>query len=619
MQNILTHEAGETPARPSLDSVTLGALAAIGLFALALVLRLIDLDLVPMTIREAPNALAALRAVRPATPGDPLTASSAAVFLAQTVGFTAFGSGAFAARFLTALAGAAVVLTPLWFQRRLGPSWAFAFSLALTFSPTLLLAARESSPETWALLFAAAALWAFGRWRASGRAAWGLAGGVTGAALALLSGWSGLVLAAILLGAGALAGLWGRRAVRFVLPAHEAEVAPWWRVFPWAGALGYSALAVGLAATVFMLYPAGLNAVAAAVGDLASRFAPLNGAAPASPLVMTLFYETTAWALAIAAIVYLLRRGLVGSVERFLIAWLGLGVLAALLFAAGPAQSLWIAPPLAGLVSRLLVELLRADARPGSWTPGWARWICALVTLALLLIFSMAFQSFARALSQAPGGDLAAAPLEPASLILMAVMALFAVIVAVLGANLWDRRTVLLGVGLAVAAFGGVASLGAGWHAAVPNANDPTEPWHFTASEGAVRSLTETLEELQDRLSRGLPTMPLTVQAAPDGLLAWLVRDYSNAVFVRDAREAAGAQVFVSETPALPELGGAYVGQDFALTRTWTARGLALTELPAWWAQRALTPRALDTVLPAPATIWVRQDVYDGSDANARG
>ncbi len=619
MQNLLTHEAGEAHASPGLDSVSLGALAAIGLFALALVLRLIDLDLVPMTIREAPNALAALRAVWPATPGDPLTSSSAAVFLAQAVGFTAFGSGAFAARFLTAVVGAAVVLAPLLFRRRLGLSWAFAFSVALVFSPTLLLAARESAPESWALASAAAALWAFDRWRVGGRAAWAIAGSVAGIALALLTGWGGSVLAGILLGAAALARAWGRRMVRFDLPPLGGESAPWWRAFPWAGALGYSALAVGLLATVFMLYPAGLNAVAAAIGDLAGRFAPLGGEAPASPLGTTLFYETTVWLLAIAAVIYLLRRDLVGAVERFLIAWLALGVIAALLFAAGPAQSLWIAPPLAGLVSRLLVDLLRTDDQPGSWVPGWARWVCALVTLALLLIFSMAFQSFARALAQAPGGELAAAPLDPASLILMAVMLLFAVIVAVLGVNLWNRRTVLLGVGLAIAAFGGVASLGAGWHAAVPNAGDPAEPWHFTASDFGAQSLTQTLEELQDRLSRGLTTMPLTVQAAPDGLLAWLVRDYPNAVFVRDAREAVGAQVFLSEALALPELGGAYVGQDFTLTRTWTARGLALTELPAWWAQRLVMPRARDTVLPATATIWVRQDVYDGTDANARG
>lgn len=621
MENVLT----KSPVNEHADadtglSISFGALAALGIFVLALVLRLADLNIIPMGVRETPDALSALRAVWPQTPGDPLAASSTAVFLAQAAGFTALGSSAFAARFVTALAGALVVLSPLLFQRKLGTSWSFALCVALAFSPTLLLASRASSADVWGLGLAALALYSFWRWSETRRPAWAIGGSAAGASLALLTGWSGLVLAAILLVSAWLAGLWERRADRFTFEGAEEDApVPLLKAFPWLGALVISGLTITVAATAFMLYPAGLDSVAAALGGVVTHFAPLAGPLPAYALQVSLFYETTAWVLGITMALVLWRRGLLGPAERFLIVWLALGLVASLLFTAGPEQALWLSVPLAGLAARLIVELLRAADRAGSWIPYSARLISALVAAALLFIFTLAFQSFARALANAPAGDLASAPIDPASIILMGVMALFAGVVLVLGANLWDRRTVLDGAGLALVLFGGFASLGAGWNAAVPNAPDPVEPWHYAASSNDTILLSATLRELQDRQSSGFPSLPIAVQAAQDGELAWLVRDYRNATFVRDAREAAGAEVFLSDSAAVPDLGGAYVGQDFALTKSWSPRVLGLYQIPAWWSQRVVGPAARATTLISPATLWVRQDVYDGVDPNVRG
>jgi hypothetical protein len=619
MQNVLTIPVQKTGTEHSL-SVSLGALAALAIFTLALVLRLVNLDTVPMSVRETADALAALRAVWPQTPGDPLASSSAAVFLAQATGFTAFGSGAFAARFGTALAGAFVVVAPLLFQRRLGASWSFAFSVALLLSPTLLLASRSSSADVWALAFAVLTLYAFWRWEEVRRPAWAIAGSVAGASLTMLAGWSGLVLALVLLASFGLARWWGRNDQRFAFdepatPPRGGLLAG----FPWLAALALSALTVTIAGTAFMLYPAGLDSVAAAIGGLLTTFAPLSGPLPAYALQVAVFYESAAWLLGIAAALILWRRGALGPAERFLSLWLTLGAIVSLLFITGPAQALWMAVPMAGLAARLIVELLRADERAGSWIPYSARWISAAVAVLLLFIFTLAFQSFARALAAAPAGDLSAAPIDPASLILMGVMALFSAVMLVLGANLWDWRTVLTGAGLALALFGGVASLGAGWHAAVPNADDPVEPWHFTATATDTSLIADTLRQLQDRQSGGLPVLPIAVQGAQDGVLAWLVRDYPNATFVRDAREAAGAEVLLSDSAAAPELGGAYVGQDFTLIRLWSPRVLGVAQFPAWWTQRVIGPAERATILSSPATLWVRQDVYDGVEPPGRG
>ncbi len=616
MQNVMTtNDSHEAHATDSGWSLSYGALAAIGLFALALVLRLMALDAVPVSVRETPDALAALRAVWPATPGESQASSSVAVFLAQAAGFTAWGSSALAARLLTALAGAVLVLTPLLFQRRLGASWAFAFSLALAFSPTLLLASRDSSADVWALLLVMVALWAFMRWRDEHHAPWAVFGSAAGASAALLTGWSGVVLTGIVL----LAAMLTVRRSPAPLAEGEEEAGREPGRFPWLAALVASAGAVAIASTAFMLYPAGLDSVAAAVGGVIERFGLLAGPVPVHGLVASAFYETTAWLLGLAAFALLARRGQAGPVERFLMVWLMLAVIASLLFATGPAQSLWMSVPLAGLAGRLLVELLRADDRPGSWIPYHARWLVALVGGALLFIFAQAFQSFARSLAQAPAGDLGSAPIEPTSIILMAVIALFAAVVFVLGMNLWDRRTVWAGVGLAVVVFGGFASLGAGWHAAVPNAADPVEPWHLTATDPDTILLSGTLEQLSDRQTGGLPLLPVAVQGAQDGVLAWLVRDYRNAAFVEDAREAAGAEVFLTEYAGAPELGSAYVGQDFTLTRTWAPGALSLSQIPAWWAQRMVYPGARAATLFTTGSLFVRQDIYDGVEPGERG
>lgn len=616
MQNVISGEAQTTRPAALGWSISYGALAAIGLFVLALALRLIALEAIPMAVRETPDALAALRAVAPHTPGDPLTASSTAVFLAQAAAFMTLGSGEFAARFLTALAGACLVLTPLLFQRRLGASWAFAFSLALACSPTLLLASRESAPLIWALLLIAVGLWSLMRARESRRTL-DAVGGVTAlVAAALLTGWGGLVLVIIVL----VAALLTLRQPPSTLAepetgAPDGESPP----FPWAAALLASFGVVAVASTAFMLYPAGLNSVAAAVGGVIEHFAPLGGPVPLHALLASVYYETAAWLIGLAGYVILARRGQAGPIERFLIVWLELGVLASLLFATGPQQALWISLPLAGLAGRLLVELLRADDRPGSWIPYRARFLSALIAGALLLIFTLAFQAFARGLALAPTGQIAAAPLDATSVILMTVMALFAAVVAVLGISLWDRQTVWAGIGLAAVIFGGAASLGAGWHAAVANAEDPAEPWHFTATDNDTILLSATLKQLQDRQSGGLPELPIAVQAPQDGILAWIVRDYRYAEFVQDARQAAGAEVFLTETTNQPELGAAYVGQEFILTRTWSPGALYLNEIPVWWAQHRVYPMARAATLQTLGRLWVRQDIYDGVGPNERG
>ena len=112
------------------------------------------------------------------------------------------------------------------------------------------------------------------------------------------------------------------------------------------------------------------------------------------------------------------------------------------------------------------------------------------------------------------------------------------------------------GLGLGLAIFGGLTSLGAGWNAAVTNADAPVVFWHMTATHGDTALLRQTLFDVADRQSGGLPAMPVTVIAPQDGIVAWLLRDFTHADFIDNVGDAAGDEVvLLPGSVQQPELG----------------------------------------------------------------
>src|SRR5664279_5188060 len=71
------------------------------LFAVALILRLAELDSTPLMQSETHNALAAWRTVMPNVTGSPLISSSPILFALQSLSFSLFGGSEIAARITT--------------------------------------------------------------------------------------------------------------------------------------------------------------------------------------------------------------------------------------------------------------------------------------------------------------------------------------------------------------------------------------------------------------------------------------------------------------------------------------------------------------------------------------
>lgn len=632
MQNIvMDYPAKRIGDRAAGAAFTLSVelIAYLIIFGLALVLRLAELDAVPLGADEARRALAAWRVAMPGVVGMPIVPDSPLIFAVQTISFALMGGSEQSARLVIALAGALLVIAPALFRAQLGPGRALLFSFALLFSPALLLASRTSSPVVGSLAIAALLLWAFIRYRQRRTLGGAVLVTVLAAALILLAEPGGPVLALILALAWVSAHRLTAREDRYAFDGASAQPetdeprprASLLTAWPWLQTLPVAALVVVVVATLFMLYPPGLSAVGTLIVGVLSA---VGASAPAAfhPVLAALFYEPFAIAAGLIAYALMARRGSLRFVDRFLLGWAVFGALAGLFFTESPAYALWITVPMAGLAARLALLIISQDQKTTDWpVPYWARYVVALAAAAIFAVLTMGLQQLARNLLFSPDGTLTSAPIDVTSAILVFVTALFAVVTYFMAVSIWDRRTAWQGIGIGVLALGLLTSLGAGWNVAVVRADSPTEFWRTRATSMDTMLLRDTLFELARRETRGFPSFPIAVLAPQDSVIAWVVRDFTGVRFITEPSAAYGEGVVLFDAPILPELGGSYVGQDFAVERSWSLSALQPIDLFAWWTQGRIRASANAEIRADMAYLWLRQDVYEGSqsDANQRG
>jgi len=108
---------------------------------IALSLRLVGLGLAPLSTSEAREALAALEASRSGVPTSGYT--SPLLLSLNAMSFTLFGASDSLSRLWPALAGAALVLTPVLLREWIGRFGALAAGLYLAISPSMVYASRQ--------------------------------------------------------------------------------------------------------------------------------------------------------------------------------------------------------------------------------------------------------------------------------------------------------------------------------------------------------------------------------------------------------------------------------------------------------------------------------------------
>lgn len=631
-------------------------LAYLCLALLALLLRVAELDNLPLSDAEVGSALHALHSIEDDAPGTARAASSPLVFISQLLTFSLLGANEFSARIVPMLAGFALTLTPLLFREHLGRTRTFVWACLLSLLAIPIASSRAADGSSFTPLFALLAVWMVRRYWYSQRlsdARWAF---LLVTLMTLLSSPSSIPLLFIMLAAGWLA-VW-RTAIsapqRLDLPGDDILQLAMRRLraFP-LGQTAFVPLAtVGLVATCFMLNPAGLGAVsqliANALGGI-TQSAAIDGTRLG--FVALLAHEPLLIIFALGGAWLLWRHGDVTYIDRFAAAWALIGALALLLYpGAGPADAMWVVLPLTLLASygiaQLMVDrrvvILWGDDEDAERIAGendaselystaywWVKWLIGAIVLTLLLIISAQFMQAARLMLELPadaGLGEALALLADSSFLrllhalgMLLLTSIVMTAVCLLLANYWGMGTCLQGIGLGFFGLMLLSGLGGGWGLAAADPTMPDGVWRQQAVSHDVKLLGSALGELSARQTGGFPLLKLTIVEdhghgiSRDSLIAWLLRDYVHARFVPSPLQAAGEPVvLMADDDALSaQLDGDYVGQRFLLRRSWSWTQQSVWDLPAWWTQtrrRAASDLSEDALI-----VWLRQDVYDGA------
>ncbi len=604
-----TLPAAQPNAQPAPRRARLAGLTvADGLMALiicaAALLRLGDLGGPLLSPAEATAALANWQfwSAAPLTMPVVSPAYFAFTHLVMALG----GSGDAAARLVPAVFGLLTVMLPwLWRGRARPAAWLVA-GLFLAVSPLLVAVSRTAGGDAIAL-FALLLLAVTGlnrrqttdnaarRWAVVAGAAVGL--GLTSSPL-FYSGLVALLVAAL-----------AARRMRKVTPAFPAaDVAPTFQSTSGAEErrlerLRYSGIAAAvtflLVSTSMLLYPTGVGAALRLLPAWLGQFGlPAAGTGQAaalfSPLPALLRYEPAIFVLGLPAALLMWRA------ERrpglFLVSWLGLAVVVALLQAAVLSNVAAITLP-----AYLLIGSGAAALWPDSGTErrdgrrlGWGT---ALAVIGLGALVLAAVARFTR-LDLFTGED--------ARLIALALLAFVLAALAVLVAMAWDSPAARRG------AFAGAAVLlllwqwGMAWQLSRGGVNDPRELWVETGVDDDARVLVDLLTSASLQMANS--DRDLTVFSQVDSpVLGWYLRTFPGYEAGPTLPINTQADVVIAPAAVEPALPSDYFGADFGLVqREFPGTGpTTVTDRLRWWLFReSSAPLDVERVV-----VWIRSDL----------
>jgi len=564
-------------------------------FLLAVALRFGGLGAHPLNEAEAREALSVWRFVR----GLPEAAqpASPAYFFFTAIHFLIFPPGEWAARLAPALAGSLLVLLPWFFRDWLGRWGALVASGLLAVSSSLIAASRGADGTLLALLAWGLALALLRRFAAGGSANWGI-----GAAVALGVGLAG--------GGSFLTGLLVIGLMTLVVARTQAAEGWDWSSLAdrlrqeRTALLLAGALSGVLVATVGLTYRAGLGALAGSWLNWLTGFAVT--AAGRSAFAIPVFLLTYEPLILVFGLLGLGRAFFKGDLVGQILGGLTLIALLFALFYSGRTlfDSVWVVTPLALLAARTLAALADELFAPAEWPLAAALTgvLTALVVFAALNVVRYVDQArYTPALQQL---DLVAWVRTSPSLLLAVLAVAVAGLVTYLFGVGWSMRaalggSLLTGVG-ALLSF----TLAAGWGLAQTRPTEPGEVWWARPTADDVWRLTSTLADLSN-FSVGEPyEIEATLQADPNGALAWALRDFTKTTFVDELGAFIESPVVITpEAAQNPALGSAYVGQPFTVARFWYPENLFWHEQIDWLVFRRAPSESERLIL------WVRQDV----------
>jgi hypothetical protein len=546
-------------------------------FILALTLRLIKLDSLPLSDLEAGWALQAfhlsqntISALGP-QPG---------YILPTALLFFLFGSTDFMARMAPVLAGSLLVLTPYILRERLPGKSAILLAFFLALEPGLLALSRTVGSPILAVSFTllALSLWLtrHPRWA-----------GFFGA-LALLSGpalWTGLFS----LGFAWLA-TGGFNRMRNSEPnpeSTEGTSATRWEM--WKPALltgGATLLGIG---TLFFLFPSGLGAAFGSLPAYLRGWTQSVDVPPTRLLMALVVYEPFFVIFAIAAIV----RGMIARDRQtiFLAVWMAVALVLALIYPSRVVADLaWTLVPLTALAALEVSQAL------GFGTENrWEITGMFVLTFAVLVFAALDFAGLALT-GLTPENTRIRWILLAGALLLLAI----SVTLVALG---WSMDVARKGALWGFIAVMTLYTISVATGASGIRANLTQELWRTDPQPGQTALLRRTIDELSTWKTGADSALSVTVYGIESDSLAWQLRE-QPVTFASAAPTDSSSAIVIGPFDPQAAFGAEYRGQDFVWRRY---PGWNTASLPDWlrWMAIHEMPQGEEAIL-----LWARTDLF---------
>lgn len=571
-------------------SLTLEHALYLLIFFLALTVRLTDAGHLPLSDAEADPAMRALQLAR----GEPAGLGTQPGYVLLTgLAFFLMGSGEITARLWPILAGTALVLLPFFLRERLGNKAALIVALGLAFDPGLVALSQTAGGPMMAVSFLllAGAAWLSGGWIAAG----------------ILLGLAWLSGPAVIAGAVGLAGVIGLVRVLGLFPSEETVIAEKTEgePAPVRSALRTVLLAAGgtllLAGIVFLRYPQGLSALAAALPAYLAGWSTPSGVPVSRLLVALVSYPFPAILFGIVALVRAwMSQDETSPLGRALSLWLVIALIFAFAYPGRQVSDLvWALVPLWGLAGLEVSRYLHM--KPGDVVP-WA-----LAGLVVVMLMSVWINLAGLAASNAEGQMLALRWLVVGGAILLAILS------AVLVGLGWTPEVALRGL-----VWGTIFSLGLGMLASIWGYSErqmatAEDIWRTTPGAGEQVLALQTLGKLSD-WTTGRPDSLSIISLVDTPSVRWALREMPNVSFQTSlSRDDLPEAIITYQDQAELSLGSAYRGQDFVWWVYPNWDGWTRQEWLKWLAFHEGTVGVQNLI------VWGRGDLFPNGEAVSEG
>ena len=580
MAEITTTASEEIRETKPLVRVTMAQGLLLLVLILAGVMRLAELEALPLSPAEVEEALAVWRLGQAEAAGPAFTASPAYFSLTALLSQIA-GYGEATMRLVPALAGLLLVALPWLWRERLGTVGALTTSALLAGSPAAAIVARTAGGDSLAALAVLLLLISWSRYQRSGRTLW-LYTAAAAAGLGLASGplfYSGLLTLAA---AGLVRARLGPEPSPPLSPDGHEPARAVMRNAALVGAATFAALA-----TLLFWHPAGLANAATQAGIWLGNFT-LEGTLSAwlEPLLVLGRYEISVIVLGIGATGWAMWQGRPFAV--FLVYWFAAILPLALLQHGTMSNVLLLALPVYLLLGLWAESIFKQPA-------GYSRWALLLALLVLGAIATFNSARFLRIAAFSPG---------QLSFLVLVFLAFILALLAVNVVRTWDQAAAWQGSLLALLLLLLIYQWGTGWWLVREGANDPRARWAQTGTDDDVRLLAALLTDVSQQVD-GSGTGLEIVAAVESPVLRWYLRAFPNLQMGGTVPPGTTAPAIITPTGSEPALGDDYFGIDLGLRHTGidfvnTSFGGALR----WW----FFHESSTVVTGERVILWVRND-----------